>query len=190
MTEAPRRSDFVTVLAWISIILSGFFAFMMLFQSILFNSVLKNGDFDRAMSQTQNAQNINEYHQVIMSSMQYVFILIAVFSIFVLITSIALLKRKNWARVTFIVFLTLGIVWNVLGLVLQPLLMPDMTDIQGQEGMAQMNEMMNVMQIGTMIFVVAFTILYAWIIKKLVSKPIKEEFNAILTEPAGEEERS
>jgi hypothetical protein len=98
-------------------------------------------------------------------------------SLTTLISSIGLLKRKNWARVVFIFIMALGIVWNIFALVMQHFMFDSMpTDMPPEAVDPQFGPMMLVMKVVTYIMAIGISALFAWIIKKLVSQDIKTEF--------------
>lgn len=92
------------------------------------------------------------------------------------IASVGLLKRKNWARILFIIMLGIGII-RALGRILYEALYYKELWI-GPEGKAIFNVhgLQTMIYVTTTIFGIALTILFAWIIKKLVSKGIRQEF--------------
>ena len=96
------------------------------------------------------------------------------------VSAIGLLKRKNWARLTFIAMLSLGIVWNLAGIVIQQMFMADMPfDANApEEFRRQFAVMKTFMTIFSVVFALLFTALFGWIIKKLMTEPIVNEFKA------------
>ncbi len=91
--------------------------------------------------------------------------------------SIALLKRRNWARIAFICLLAFGIVWNLGGLAIQYFVFgafpkPNIPS----NAMAGMETMFRVMMIVTTIIAIAISGLFVWIIVKLNSEPVRREF--------------
>ncbi|NOY16785.1 MAG: hypothetical protein GXP23_07640 [Gammaproteobacteria bacterium] len=176
MDNDTNKSNFVSVLAWIFIVLTGFGTVITLFQNIMIRIMFSGERMKEALSQAENTENMPEYATFMFSNFNTFFLLIFFLSLFLFITSIALLKRKNWARVSFIGFMALGIVWNIVGLYLQANIMPDLSSVQGSEVSAKFESMMNLMRIVTYIFAIGLSILYIWIIKKLLSKNILEEF--------------
>ena len=86
-----------------------------------------------------------------------------------------------------VVLLGLGIVYNIAGLVLQQSMMSSFTtgvpldsafraDSAFQPMSQQFSHMMAGMRVAMTIFAIGFAALFAWIIVKLVSRPIREEF--------------
>lgn len=158
-----NKSTFVTVLSWLFIVGSAFATFGSLMQNIMFSVVFKD-EFSKI---PQNASFFAGHFQVVL----VVFFLL---SILMLVASVGLLKRKNWARIIFIVFLAFGIVWMVGALVFQvfffntiPPEFPD--DPTFQKAQAFMNVFIS-------IFSVVISALFIWIIKRLLSAEVKEEF--------------
>ena len=104
-----------------------------------------------------------------------------------LAASIGLLHRRNWGRLVFIGLLGLGIVYNLAGLVLQQSLLSSMTaqfpldsafsaDSTLRSTAQQFDEMMAGFRVVMYVVTIGFAALFGWIIAKLVSRPIREEF--------------
>jgi hypothetical protein len=178
LNESIKKSDFVTVLAWIFIVLTGLMTFVTLLQNITIRIMFSDDRLSEAMSHADNMGNMPEHAEFMFNNFNLIFLLIFFFSLFLFITSIALLKRKNWARITFIILMALGILWNILGLILQSTFMPDISSINDPKAAEQFESMMSVMKIGSYVVAIVFTALYAWIIKKLSSSTIAYEFKS------------
>jgi hypothetical protein len=89
-----------------------------------------------------------------------------------LAASIGLLLRQAWARVVFIGVLGLGIAWNVLGAVLQFVLMPTLPAPPAGD----MGAMFVVMWVVTAVVAFGTAALFGWIIHRLCSSEIAAEF--------------
>jgi len=172
----PQRSTFVSVLAWIFIVLGGFATFIGILQNIMIQTMFPKEQMAQAMEQAENADHMPAFANFMFGHFDLFFLLFLVVSATSLIAAIALLKRKNWARITFIVLMALGILWNVAGLVLQFTMFGQMPEMAGQGTPPEFEKMMLIMKIASAIMVVAFSTLFGWIIKKLTSAPIKAEF--------------
>jgi len=171
-----ERSIFVTVLAWIFIVLFGMGAFITLLQNIMFHLMQFGEKIDEAIARAEQSGQISSIHAFMFNNFELFIFMMFLFSFFVLVTSIALLKRKNWARLTFIGVMIFGILWNIAGVVLQSAMMPNMAEIPEENVSDQFLMMFNVVKYGTYFIMAVFTLLQLWIIKKLTSLTIKNEF--------------
>ena len=98
-------------------------------------------------------------------------------SVISFVSAIALLKRKNWARIIFIVLLSAGIIFNVVGLILQFTMLSSINEFTGGHTLPpEFQNMVNVMKIALAIMVIAISALFGFLIKKLCSPSIKAEF--------------
>ncbi len=106
------RSTFVTVLAWIFIVGAGFASLISVIQVIMVSSMFIGDEFRSIPDDAPVMENFMSgyFHLVV-----YGFFLL---SLFIFVSSIALLKRKNWARLSFIVILSFGVLWQVGGLIM------------------------------------------------------------------------
>ena len=175
MSVGEKRSEFVTVIAWIFIILTGFSTVVLLFQSIVFETMFP-GEMGRSM--TQNMGNAPPFSRFMFGNMNVLLLAVLLISVFALITSIALLKRKNWARLLFILFLILGVLWNVAALVLQFSIFSDMTAFHNANVPQQLTSVMTAMRWMASLIGITFAVLFLWMIKKLTSRDVKEEFRS------------
>jgi hypothetical protein len=182
----PVRSTFVTVLAWIFIGITGFASLIALMQNLMVQLI-----FVPLMQQqhVHMSQNLPPGMPVQMGWMfDHIFWIFRIFlmlSLAVLIASIGLLLRKEWARKLFIGLLAFGIFYQIAGLFFQwwymsavfdhfplpPNPKPDEAQV-----MQVMQGFMIVIRVFSALMAVGIGILFGWIIKKLVSAPIRQEF--------------
>jgi hypothetical protein len=177
MNEVKQQSEFVTVVAWIFIILTGLASAVSILQNIMIRTMFSSEQMREAMAQQQNAEQVPEFAKFMFANVENVFLVILVVFLIMFATSIALLKRRNWARITFIGFMILGVLWNIFGLVMQSVFIGDMPAPPDAEIADQFDTIMSAMRIGTLIFTLGLTALYIWIIVKLSSRAVREEFN-------------
>tara|TARA_R110002049_G_scaffold81882_2_gene208238 strand:- start:74 stop:547 length:474 start_codon:yes stop_codon:yes gene_type:complete len=113
--------------------------------------------------------------------MDYVFyyseIIVAVFlliAIWTLISSIGLLKRKNWARISMICIFIFAIVWTIFSSSIQWFYFFDtkLFDFSG----ASLDIPSIIATVILLIMIITLTVLFIWLIKKLTSQNIKNEF--------------
>ncbi|RDS83316.1 hypothetical protein [Dyella psychrodurans] len=186
----PARSTFVTVLAWIFIGFTGFASLISLMQNLMLQLI-----FVPLMQQQHvpMSQNLPPGMPVQMGWMfDHLFWMFRIFlllSLSVLTASIGLLLRKEWARKLFIGLMAFGILYQIGGLFFQwwymsavfdHFPMPPNPKPDVEQMMQVMRGFMNVIRIFTMLMSVGISILLGWIIKKLVSAPIRQEFAPVL----------
>ena len=100
-----------------------------------------------------------------------------------LVAAVGLLRRKNWARLVFVGILSLGIVWNVAGVLLQRTMFSSMGSfVPGapQEFAAEFERMTYIMFVFSVLFAIGFSFLFGWLIRRLLSKTICAEFQQAL----------
>jgi len=162
-----KQSTFVNVFAWFSIVLSAFGIFASIGQLFLLPSITQ----DINQSVIQDA-NMPQQMGFMFSHLNMFIILNLIIMIVVFIASIALLKRKNWARLFFVGFLILGIIWTIISGFMEYNMFSDMaTNAQNMP-----DNMMRNMSIFMGIMYIVFIGLYIYFIKKLTSNEIKQEF--------------
>jgi hypothetical protein len=162
-SDAPSRSTFVTVVAWVFIVLSAFTSVIALMQNVMVWMM----DLPRHSVGEGPAEWL-------FGNVKFLFLGYLAASIGTLGVSIGLLHRRSWARVMFIAILALGIAWFVITVPLQWILVPSMP---GPE-MASFRMMQMVIRAFTTVFAVGMAGLFGWLIKRLLSPALREEFRA------------
>lgn len=173
------RSSFVTTLAWVFIVLSGVATLMAIAQNVMINNMFPSDQMEAAMHAAHGKQDIPPIVEFMTSHFRLFFGAFLALSAVTLVSSIALLKRKNWARLIFICLMGLGIVWNIGGLFFQHAMftsMPSPPTTASPDFQEQFNSMAQIMMILSTIMAIGFSTLFAWIIKRLTSQSIRKEF--------------
>lgn len=164
------RSTFVTVLAWVFIVGAGFTSVVSLMQVVMVSIMFSGDEFQ---SIPEDAPGFARFMQEYFHLFIYSFFALAVFTF---TSSIALLKRKNWARLAFIGILLLGVVWQVFGIVIQFFMFSEPPADQSMEGFDDFQRMTNIFRWFTLAFGIFLSGLFIWIIRKLLTEPIISEF--------------
>ena len=115
----PPQSTFVTVVAWISIVLAGFTALLSLLQNLMLVSMPRDV-FKVPLEQDSTfAHALPSWSRFMFAHVHVLAFVMLGVCILTLCASIGLLRRRNWARVLFIGLLALGIAYSILSLFLQ-----------------------------------------------------------------------
>ena len=175
-----RRSSFVTVLAWIFIVLAGFATFISVLQNIMVNMMFP---LDQMRAARAASPGMPPMFDFMFDNIRLFFLAFLVVSATTCFSAIGLLHRRNWARLMFVGILALGIAWNLGGLVLQQVMLNSMMNFPAvakqsvpPDFEADMKGMMIVMRIFSAVVALAFSVLFAWLIKRLLSPSVVAEF--------------
>jgi hypothetical protein len=178
-----ERSDFVTLLAWVFIGLSGLGTLMGMAQYMMINFMMSIGQMQDAMNAAKARGDFPPAAEFMLGHIRQFIGAYFLLSLITLVASVGLLKRWNWARLVFICLMALGIVWNLAGLVLQRVMMstmlssiPMLPPNLPPDFRAEVESMMTGMQVVGAIFALGFCVLFGWIIKRLMSADIRREF--------------
>jgi hypothetical protein len=166
--------------------LSGFATSISLLQNLMVG-FMPRAMFDSAMQDSTFGRVIPPAGRVMFSHLQLVVVCVLILTALMLAASIGLLQRRNWARLVFIGLLGFGIVYNLAGLVLQQSMLSSMTsqfpldsafraDSTFRSTAQQFDQMMAGFRVVMYVVTIGFAALFGWIIAKLVSRPIREEF--------------
>jgi hypothetical protein len=171
-----NKSLFINVLAWIFIVIGGFATFISILQNITIHMMFSEETMNTSMSNTGQADHIPAFAKFMFNNFELIFLLFMFFSLAILSSAIALLKRKNWARIFFIVVMSLGIIWNISGLAIQFTIFNSLPEVSGESIPASFQNMMLIMKTASVIMAIGLSILFGYIIKKLCSRQIRTEF--------------
>ena len=186
MTSVPEvaapRSTFVTSLAWTFIVLGGFATAISLLQNIMVNVVFPVDQMREAMEQAHRSKAVPAFAVFMFNHMRVIVGVFFAVCLLTFVSAIGLLKRTNWARLTFIGLMLLGVLWNMVGVFLpyfmfQPF--PPVPANAPQEFQDEFERMAKIIIVFTTVFAIVFAVLFGWIAKRLMSAEIKREFNAL-----------
>ena len=178
-TQSPlpaERSEFVTVVAWVFIGLSGFMTLMSVIQYFMFGMMMSLGPMQDGMNEVGAHMPAAAF---VFRHLRLLIGAVALLSLITLVVSIGLLKRWNWARLVFIGLMAVGIIWNVAGTIVQFMVlraMPTLPPDAPADFRNLFEAMMSSMQIFSVIFGLGFCLLYGWIIVRLMSAKVRGEF--------------
>ncbi len=170
------RSGFVTALAWVLIVFSGFSVFIGSIQNLFIHILVPTSKLDSALARTAHHGNIPAFAEFMFGNFKLILSVYLALSVATLISSIGLLKRGNWARLVIIGLMYVMIIGNIGGFILQLSMFDDMAVQVGVGAPALFETMMNVMMVFSALVVLAISGLCAFIIFKLSSEPIRREF--------------
>ena len=175
-----RRSTFVTVLAWIFIVMAGFATLISILQNIVIALMFPAAEMQAAAARAQDQPGVPWFASWMFNHVQAFFLFFLVASASTLVASIGLLKRKNWARLLFIILMALGVVWNIAGVVMMFFFFSSFGDVAvaNQPAAEHFDVIFKVMLAFNCLMVAGFIWLFGWIIKRLVSEDIRREFSA------------
>jgi len=176
-TQTLSKSTFVTTLAWVFIVLSGFATLISIAQNIMIQTMFNDADLSGALGTSQQSPDVPAAASFMASHFKVVFASFLLLFTTTLVSSIGLLKRRNWARWIFISLMALGIVWNVLGLVLQFVMFSSIPvpPVTSQDPVP-FKSMFIVIMILSTAMAIGVSALFGWIIKRLISQPVIAEF--------------
>lgn len=178
MSELKQRSVFVTVVAWIFIALSGFGTLISILQNILIQTAFSSAEFNQAM-QAPAPPGTPPFAMFMATHMHWFFLLFLLASAFMLVSSIGLLKRWNWARLCFVGLMVLGIAWQLVGLGIQFSMFSSMREqfsAAATQGGPDMGPFFVAIAVVSVLFALVFGVLFGWIAKRLLSAEIAAEF--------------
>jgi hypothetical protein len=179
MTSAPERSTFVTVVAWTSIVLSGFGTAIAALQNAMIYVLFPRAQMQAALESDPTSTQMPAIARFFFANIELVFAVFLLLGLVALASSIGLLHRKNWARVVFIGVLACGIAWNLGGLAFQGMFMSQFSSMPNapQDFERQFQTMQRVMLVVGAVFAVGFSGLFGWIIWRLKSAAVVREFS-------------
>lgn len=173
---APR-SSFVTVVAWIFIIFSGFATAVALLQGLVLFLLTPMDQLERALGETSAA--LPGIYVFLFRHIRLVFLFLALGAALSLAASIGLLQRREWARKLFVGLMVLGALTQVAGVAVQFLAARALQSQAAAFGDApELLWFVLVVNVAAGLVTLGFGALYAWIAWKLTRPAVREEFAA------------
>ena len=168
-----QRSVFVNVVGWIFLVLSGL--------GVLECIVLMFIPWQQFMSQAQmhSAQMPPDAQLFGTEIMHVTFAAGLIFGLWVVASSIGLLLRQNWARISYIVLMALGIGFNALYFLIGILMLVifHTTGFRNNPAFPPgTSAFASAFMIVWVIFTAVFLALFIWILIKLTSETVVREF--------------
>jgi hypothetical protein len=160
---------FVTVLGWVLIGFTGLGVLSMLLQTFFFTVMFAMPEVPSQPAASGAAPGSPAFRTFLG--------LLLAFSILVLASAVAFLKRKNWARRTFVMLFTLAILFNAVALVLLVVVTGrSVPPALGPADGGRFDAMARLMLIPAGIVAVGCSLVFGWLIKRLTSAPVRAEF--------------
>ncbi|MFC4727243.1 hypothetical protein [Coralloluteibacterium thermophilus] len=176
MTEAQKRSTFVTVVAWIFIVLAGIGTLITALQNVMLLVIVNTGEMEAALQAAP--PDMPPAFAWMFRYFHLFFVAYFLMAAATLTAAIGLLLRRNWARRMFIAMMVLGIVWNIGGLVLQMVMLSSMRAEFGTmpPDAPDMQVVFTVFMVFGAGLVLAICGVFGWIARRLMSPAIVAEF--------------
>jgi hypothetical protein len=176
---AEKRSQLITIFAWINIVLAILGALVIVLMMLLFRFAVPMDDLMAMLQRPEMQQQAPHALVYTLSHIQALLGAALAFSILTLIASHALLKRRNWARLFWIVTMSLVVVWCIAGIFFQPdvaQFMPPELNRAPPEVQAQMKAMIATVKIYGIILSLVQAGVFGWAVWRFCSADIRSEF--------------
>jgi type II secretory pathway pseudopilin PulG len=129
--EPNKKSTFVTVIAWILIVVTGFSTFVTALQNIMIQIMFDDLMKEEMMKSDPDAfDHMPEFFNFMFENFDLMFLAFFIANLIAFVASIGLLLRKNWGRIIIIGIMALGIVWNIGGFYFQQSMFSDIEQFQ------------------------------------------------------------
>ena len=185
-TPPPLRSQFVTVLAWLFIGMASFATLIAVLQNLMLQLLFLPEMHGHGMQALP--PGLPAPAQWMFGHIAWFFRAFLLVSATTLVAAIGLLRRHEWARRLFVGLMGFAIAYQLLGLVWQWWFMGSMTGFMQASGApadtaAMMHGFMRVAQVFGMLMALAFCVLFGWIIQRLCSAKLRDEFRPWRSNP-------
>jgi len=165
-----EKSNFITVLAWLFIIGGGFTTLTSLMQVVMTSLMFSNNEAQMFRHHVPGESRFmfQNFHLFV-----YMFPIV---SITTLVSAIGLLKRENWGRFLFIGIMVFGIFWILAGVDMQSAMFNSLPAGASGDGFSDYQTIQNLVRGFSVVVSVIMCFIFLWIIKKLMSQEIIQEF--------------
>ncbi|MEK6243729.1 MAG: hypothetical protein AABM33_04430 [Pseudomonadota bacterium] len=179
---AAPRSSFITGLAWMSIAVAGFATLISLLQYIMVSLMFPVEEIRAALRESEKTQPMPALVGLMVENLRLLFGLILAMSVVTLVSSIGLLKRRNWARLIFIGMMALAAVGHLAGAA-APFFMFSSFSPVPDNAPADLREnaelVVKIVMGFTAVLSIVLAALFGWLVKRLLSDDIRREFRAL-----------
>ena len=170
------QTGFVTILAWVFIVLGSLSLAVSLLQSVMVVTMFDTEEFRNLAEQSGQEA---EFPLSFFRGLVFGF---ATFSAVFVASAVALLKRRNWARLFFIGVLWFGVLWNLGSIAAQWFLFGTMDlprpPADAEVSAPDVDQVFRVFGVAMTIFGLLTGALLAWLAIKLRSPQVRGEFTA------------
>ncbi len=172
------KSVFVDVVAWISIVMNSMILLAAIGLGSFFYMVFSSFDQGPSLTDVPDSEPVFSIPEFIFGYTDLIVVFILLIAAIPLVSSIGLLLRKNWARLLFIVILGLNMLAGIFSLIAQFFVYGYVPLFPGNTTGAdfQLDLMLNTITLFSTVFSLLITGFYGWIIWKLATPPIIDEF--------------
>jgi hypothetical protein len=178
-TATPRPSQFVTVMAKISIVLGVACTAYGVLQAVMFTTFVRSEPLKGALAELE-AVDLPAFAEWLLSHLPATGWSFALLSGAFLASSVGLIKRREWGRQTFIIFMVVGAAVNFLGVWLLMAVFDWVESLpMAAESLAMQAELarLRMVSLATMTgSAVVFAALHAGIVYQLCTSAVRAEF--------------
>jgi hypothetical protein len=167
-----KRLIFIDVVGWILTIFSGIGLLIVTFQNIMINFIFPPDDLEKITNHVSSTEGISSF---VFQNPKITIAILGLITLYAFMSSIAFLKRKEWARQSLIALFSIGILYNILSLIAQWSMMKSMNNSISQID-DNFERMSNFVYLFSVVFSAGLSIIFGWLIVKISSKKIREEF--------------
>ena len=172
MNTSSQANTFVTVLGWLLICFTGFGVLMSLLQNVMITSV-----FPAMNEQAPRAGQVPPEFMIFFRALAGFVLIVQVFLLF---AAWSFLKRRNWARRTFVVVFVLSAIWagfTTLAALGMGVFMPHAPH-GGSDMPAAFAGIFRIMGVVMALLSAAFTVLFVWLVKRLRTPDVRVQFQS------------
>jgi hypothetical protein len=108
--NAVDRSKFVSVVGWIFIVLSALATIAAAVENIVAHAL---GPQVGILAHASPPSNASWFTMLVMSHLNFYFAVLFAICVITFVSSIGLVRRRGWARLTFVGLMVLGVLWNI-----------------------------------------------------------------------------
>ena len=170
--QLTQRSTFVSVLTWIYIVIGGLGTFITFLEFVVFQFLIPANTRSDLMMQMNQTGGYPELLKAMFAHIGFFLLFFMLISAAIVVSAIALLKRKNWARIVFLVLMTVSVLWNIIALAIRFFIGNSGVDAMPP----QFHGVMVIINIFSIVLAVGFTALFIVAIIKLSSDDARKEF--------------
>ncbi len=169
------RSRFVTVVAWLFIVLAGFAVLVSSIQNIVVSIMFSNADLASLIEEARRNSRLPAFVLFTFEHLRFALLGFLISFSITLLAAIGVLRRKDWARRLFVAILAIGIVWSLAG---AGATIEAVSSVSKHVATRhdELGAMIHVILAFNLLVSLVVATVFLWLIKRFVSDDIKREF--------------
>jgi len=178
--SAKNRSFFISLLGWLGISFGSMMLLISIVQLVVWLVLMQSDDVQLAIYSFLFQEEVPEYAIIIVENLHYFIFSLFIFAVFLLLTSIGLLRRNNLCRYAFVFLLGCSVLYiagtTIVNIYFNQMAVADMPEEGPEILVTVFSSVANIASIANVFFSLGISVLLIWAMVKLLGQKVRAEF--------------